>query len=50
MLRIIVEVDAEEDAAIGVKELLAAAIERAGIVRIVEIKVMDQPEQMRMGW
>lgn len=48
MLRIIVEVDAEEDAAIGVKELLAAALERVGIARIVQIKEVGQPQQVKL--
>lgn len=50
MLRIVVEVDAGGVDEIGVKELLAAALERVGSVRIVRIKEVGQPQQMRMGW
>lgn len=52
MIRIVVEVDVTSDYAIGAKELLMMAIEKAGVGRVVEIKDMDPPKQtqIEMGW
>lgn len=50
MIRIVVEVDVTSDCAIGAKELLMMAIEKAGVGRVVEIKDLDPPRQMEMGW
>jgi len=48
MLRIVIEVDAPEGQAIGVKEDLAAYLEQFGDARVIAV-TEDAPEQLRMG-
>lgn len=50
MIRIVVDVDVTSDYAIGAKEVLMMATEKAGVGRVVEIKDMDPPKQMEMRW
>lgn len=49
MLTVTIKVDAPAEAAQGVKEHLAMCLDPFKDVRVIEVKVDDLPEQMKLG-